>query len=216
MYNPNTDEWTEKAHIPTNIANSLISTLMDDKIVVFVGESSTLENKVVVYDPKTSVWQEIYSAANMDRTYFYDVTFGVTTGLYAPKRIYIFHETRTTIYDPIKNTWTTAKPMPTARRQSSVAVIDDILYVIGGYTIHEFDPPVSYVPMFRREKSNVNEQYIPIGYRSVPNTESAKSIITSEPEPSKPSSTYIIAVTVALTVGIVGSLILYFNNKKES
>jgi N-acetylneuraminic acid mutarotase len=162
MYNPNTDEWAEKTYIPTNIASSLVSTLVDDKIVVlgsfFVGESSTLENKVVVYDPKTDVWQGKYSAANKDRTYFYDVTIGATTGLYAPKKIYIIHETRTTVYDPVKNTWTTAKSMPTARSQSGVAVIDDILYVIGEYTTREVDPPISYVPMFSWEKSNVNEQ----------------------------------------------------------
>jgi hypothetical protein len=56
---------------------------------------------------------------------------------------------------------------------------------------------------------------LPIGYRSVPNPELSNLLLLLNLNHPKFSSTYIIAVTVALTVGIVGSLILYFNKKKR-
>lgn len=37
------------------------------------------------------------------------------------------------LINPVEDTWSTAKGIPTNREYFSVAVVDDIFYVIGGY-----------------------------------------------------------------------------------
>jgi hypothetical protein len=111
----------------------------------------------------------MYSVPTTDETFFYDAAAGATTGSSVPKRIYIFQETRTTVYEPIKNMWYTAEPMPTARRQVGIAVVDDVFYVIGG-AVHLFDiiPDLSPLPILRVEESSANERYIPSYLEALP------------------------------------------------
>lgn len=40
-------------------------------------------------------------------------------------------------YDPAKNTWTLGTPMPTARSSLGVALLDNVIYAIGGATLTE-------------------------------------------------------------------------------
>jgi len=65
----------------------------------------------------------------------------VTTGDYAPERIYIiggdttefpYGVNLTQIYDPENDVWTYGTPMPTPRNRLAAAVVNDILYAIGG------------------------------------------------------------------------------------
>ncbi|MDR0372061.1 MAG: hypothetical protein LBI79_00635 [Nitrososphaerota archaeon] len=216
MYDPVVDSWTEKTSIPASIATRayvIVSTVLDDKIMVigpfYIRNSNgwtAMENKVVVYDPKLDVWTEIYSAPATDEMFFYDVAAGVTTGLYAPKKLYIFQETETIVYDPINNTWHTAESMPTARRQFGVAVVDDVLYVIGGHTTrYEVDPDLSPIPVLRTEDSSVNEQYVPMGYQGTLPSDTQTPL----------NNAIIIAVAVILTVSIVATVGLFVYFKKR-
>ena len=96
---------------------------------------------------------------------------GTTTGLLAPKRIYVvggyngweLHGSNLTqIYDPEKDEWTHGTPMPTHRYSMGMAVVNDKMYVIGGSTgngilgdqvtrlaINERYTPVDYIPEFQ-------------------------------------------------------------------
>lgn len=82
---------------------------------------------------------------------------GVTSGIYAPQRVYIFTSnfinktTSTLVYDPTKDTWSVNEGMPTMRYSCGVAVVDDVLYIIGGSIPGQ---PLS-----------TNEQYVPLGYQ---------------------------------------------------
>ncbi|MCW4008593.1 MAG: kelch repeat-containing protein [Candidatus Bathyarchaeota archaeon] len=58
------------------------------------------------------------------------------------------------VYDPETDTWTTATFMPTIRSDFGIAVVNDVLYVIGGY-VHS---TLGISP------TAVNEQYFPLGY----------------------------------------------------
>jgi hypothetical protein len=85
---------------------------------------------------------------------------GATTGVNALKRVYVLGLVRGSsctnqVYDAEADAWATAAAMPTDRINFGVAVVDDVLYAIGGY----YHNSRSYVL-----PSKVNEQYIPIGY----------------------------------------------------
>jgi hypothetical protein len=67
-------------------------------------------------------------------------------------------------YDPKTDSWTDCASMPTERVGASVAVVNDKLYVIGGYTIQKRADSV--VPS--TQSSAVNEEYTPFGYGTVP------------------------------------------------
>jgi hypothetical protein len=97
---------------------------------------------------------------------------GATIGMNAPKRIYVLGETlhlwedepsnSVRIYNPQSDVWTFGADVPTKRHSFGVAVVDDILYVIGGST-------VTYTEPFNWYSSSItlyatNEQYTPFGY----------------------------------------------------
>jgi N-acetylneuraminic acid mutarotase len=180
MYDPVTNLWTQKTSIPrpddiatdNSVLFDVFSVVVDNKIMIYFkycpqGSSpippTLLNGKVMTYDAKTDGWSEV--------TKFSEVISGMvwaTTGDYAHKKVYIsgqsyhgyglFGVSGTWIYDPVKNTWSTVEDIPTTYRpttyrdQFGVAVVNDILYIIGGKAAWGYDV-FSY-----------NEQYIPIGY----------------------------------------------------
>jgi N-acetylneuraminic acid mutarotase len=206
MYDPVTDVWTKKPSIPTDIATSMydfVLAVVDDKLFVigsFYGKTSngftTLASKVIVYDTKFDVWKEVNSAP---MGMVYDAATGVTTGFFAPQKIYFFEETRTDVYDPITNTWSTAEPMSTPRRMFGVAVVDDLLYAIGGYTLNFPDYSST---IFINEVSSANEQYVPVGYGNV---------LPLGPSPSSNGNSPFVSsesLWVFLTGSVVGIIVL--------
>ncbi|MDR0797182.1 MAG: hypothetical protein LBE70_00465, partial [Nitrososphaerota archaeon] len=217
MYDPATDIWTEKASAITNLAVTdcrLVSAVADDKIIVICsfyhfilvtdrGFNGVVETNVLSYDPKTDIWREV-SSAPMEA--FYYATTGTTTGLYAPQNIYMLQDTRNDVYDPIKDTWVVGKNIPTGRQKCGIAVIDDILYVIGGITPTRFEiiPDISPLPIPVQDCSSANEQYIPLGYGT-----------TSEP--LRPNYiNYLIVATLAITiVTVTGGVVFYFKKRNR-
>jgi hypothetical protein len=151
MYDPATDSWTNMAPLPIAVAYC-ISAVVDYKIYVFGNGDRTL-----IYDTRTDMWS--YGLAMP-----YSVSYGAaaaTTGVYAPKRIYRIGgivSTSTQIFDPQTQTWTTGAEMPTSRRFLSVAVMDDVLYAIGGQENSGNGLTIS----------DANERYKPLEYTSVP------------------------------------------------
>jgi N-acetylneuraminic acid mutarotase len=163
VYDPATDSWTNKASMPTG-AWSYASAVVDNEIYVIGGLSESGDGKMnQIYNPENDSWRQgalspaitAYGAA------------GATTGVNAPKRIYLlgrdfsFREPPyiNQVYDPATDTWTIGVPVPTERRGFGVAVVNDLLYVIGGST-ETFD-------MFWNSNITLyatNEQYTPFGY----------------------------------------------------
>ena len=84
-----------------------------------------------------------------------------TSGVYAPKRIYVLggsdaqSRDYTFVYDPLTDSWSNGTSMPFPRGRFGVAVVDDIVYAIGGSGRLSSGTPVG-----------VNERYTPFGYRS--------------------------------------------------
>jgi N-acetylneuraminic acid mutarotase len=199
-YDPTTDVWT-KTDAPLWLFY-LASAVIDNKIILtgnIITEMKPVQYalKTIIYDPKTDVWSE----GKTETTLTSDTcSAGATTGSYAPQKIYLFSGTNNNlIYEPATDSWSTAKETPANIDISNVAVIDDVLYVISG---------------------TKTIQYIPIGYGTLPAPSVATPtptniLTTSEPEPSKSHLTYIIITTLVITVGIIGSVVFYFNKKKR-
>ena len=168
-YDPISDSWTEKTKIPASPRTwsgaPPASFVVDDKIFV-TGEFQTndhlrLEQRVLIYDTVTDSWSE----GKTGPTIVIGGGAGATTGVNSLQRGYVlglvsgkFPPVLTNqVYDPKTNSWMTAKAMPTLRTDFGVAVVDDVLYAVGGYSYTSYNygmvtPDVA------------NEQYIPMGY----------------------------------------------------
>ncbi|MDR2708019.1 MAG: hypothetical protein LBB87_04675 [Nitrososphaerota archaeon] len=104
--------------------------------------------------------------------------------------------------------------MPSSRQNFGVAVVDDILYAIGGASI-------------RGTPLALNEQYIPIGYFDAiqhstvnPTPSDSFNSPTSEPKPTAAASMSILAKTaIAITIliiCIITPLFFYITRKRKT
>jgi N-acetylneuraminic acid mutarotase len=149
VYDPEMDSWTMKAEVPT-AASSSVSAVVDSKIYV-LGQGLNQ-----IYDANTDTWSLGTPLPNS--------SIGVAravaaVGVNALKRIYRFAGGVTQVYDPGSDSWTFGADMLTKRSGFGVAVVNDLLYVIGGLT-ETFDVFWnSDVTLYA-----TNEQYTPFGY----------------------------------------------------
>jgi N-acetylneuraminic acid mutarotase len=170
VYDPATDTWTAKASMPIDAGGP--SAVFDNKIYVIGGffDELTGNFKTVtqIYDPETDEWSQCKPPPTF-------VVYGfaeATSGMMAPKRIYVFGWPygdsagmpddpfyTNQVYDPEGNSWVAGAGIPTSRCMFGAAVVNDLLYVIGGFT-ETFD-------MFWNSDVTLyaaNEQYTPFGY----------------------------------------------------
>ena len=193
VYDPATDSWTSKALIPT-ADQGYASAVANNKIYVIGGGAfvNPIDHNQI-YDPETDTWS--YGAPLP--TDVYRAAAGATTGVMAPKRIYVIggytsgYTNLTQVYDPERDIWTTGTPMPTPRSSFGVAVINDVLYAIGG--------------RYGDNILAVNEQYTPFGYGTFPPPD------TTPPFPI----TWIVATTAIIAIG-GAALLVYFAKVKKT
>jgi hypothetical protein len=213
MYDPVIDSWTQKTSLPTSeYYRTGYSAVIDNQIIAIkYGDANLL-----IYDPKTDRWSREKTTVGYNGSFGVAV-FAATSGSFAPQRIYalsggssIFFAPTGFImaYNPLSGTWEKVKDDPTPRAKSGVAVLDDVLYVIGGLRL-ESDG--------QRVDTAVNEQYVPIGYSNTAYTTATPANSnppkTTKPSdtPYEPSLTYVIVAVLALTIGIIAmGLFFYF------
>lgn len=217
VYDPVADSWTSKAPIPVvAYASQLVyyTAVIDGELYV-IGEYFH-----EVYSPSSGRW------SSRAQNFVYKGSGGATTGVNAPKRIYIFGTVRESwdlslpsfagkSYDPKTDSWTSCTAMPTGRVHFGVAVVNDKLYAIGGFT-----PAIGNNVVV----SAANEQYTPIGYGtpdlyspSPSPTASPAFSPTSSPEPQPPESfpiVWIAATATSATVVCVG-LLAYLKRRNK-
>ena len=167
VYDPETDTWTTKSPMP--IATTEFSGVFNNKIYFFGGYSDRSNPPNIyhrtltqIYDPATDTWssgtpppKEIYTAA-----------VGVTIGIMAPKRMYVFGGKFNLVYDPELDSWTSGAAFPTGRGYFAVAVLDDVIYIIGGISISYEEGPQG-APGVSTYYATV-EAYTPFGYGTIP------------------------------------------------
>ena len=202
VYNPLTDSWNTGTPIPTPVG-LYASAVVDNKIYLEGGGKSgpAIIDLNQIYDTKTNKWT---LGAPLPSSILLAAA-GATTGVMAPKRLYVFGGTTdgispvntTYIYDPQTNSWTMGTPIPTARGALSVAVVNDTLYALGG----------THNLMDLQDRSNVvNEEYFPLGFgEPAPSPSTPKIIITY----------YLIAEAFAIIIA-VASLVMLFLRRGHS
>ena len=175
-YDPATDSWTMKKpvpsalglHPPPNALSTLVSSFVDNKVYAISYSIASSQNWV--YNPSTDGWSPVESSPSsfLEGSNWWSQAAGATTGVMAAKRIYVFFARYpystllpTLAYTPSINAWAVAAAVPTYRQNFGVAVVNDILYAIGGRSYNYPFPDDNY---FTVTEQAVNEQYTPIGY----------------------------------------------------
>ena len=193
MYNPVTDAWSKKTSLPVDPWSVYIYLVAwDTKImanIVFITEDSQFHPEVMVYNTENDVWSEGKTGyAGLGKC---GAVAGVTSGQYAHPRVYALGKTifessllnTNQVYDPVSDTWSFAKAMLTERVGFGVAVVNDVLYVIGGY----------YSSSTVAESSlSLTEQYVPIGYHGTL------------------AHDFSMVIVIVLMIGVVVTLVLFF------
>lgn len=162
VYDPKVDSWEIKEKAPVSHPWPVV---IDNQLIVS-GEHSQLYGspvqKILFYNPDSDSWSE----GKSNPVAVVQGGAGATTGLLAPQKLYLFGllvenpfpTVTTQVYDLQSEIWTTASVMQTNRSQFGVVVVNDILYVIGGYlrssshltplALTEQYTPIDYIPEF--------------------------------------------------------------------
>lgn len=181
VYDPQTDSWSTKAPIPYSVVQ-YASAVVEGKIYIMGGQDEFAKSVnldiVQIYSPSTDTWSFGTPMPNV----VWQAAAGATTGLWAPKRIYVFGGLPATslfgtditqVYNPETDSWTLGASMPTSRFNFAVGAVNDVLYALGG-------SPFLNV---QGEAIAANELYIPFGY------EGSLPPYWSPPPSTSPSST---------------------------
>jgi len=224
VYDPVNDVWTTKAAVPVTPdlqwGWSCASVVFDNEIHV-IGVFP-LSNSCQIYNPFNDSWR--FGTPLMAGVYFGSA--GATAGV--DKRIYVFGGDRrfwdngeiyvlTQIYDPKNCSWTKGESMPTGRLEAGVAVVDGLVYVIGGL-----------VPWLGSNwsASAANEQYTPICYATPTPSYGSPTVSPSDQSPASsqltqsPQSTafqellFVIAGIIAATI-IIAAATLTLKRKQQ-
>jgi len=210
VYDPNNDSWSTKASSLYNLeSRSSASTVLDGKIHVF--GAVPLKYSHQIYNPISNSW----SLGEPLVLSFLDPVVGATSGVNAPKRIYVFGREYFTganftaqSYDPNTNVWTLCASIPQGQSNGAGVFVDDKMYVVGGGIpfIGEYTTP-----------SNLNSLYTPIGFGS-PDPSYTPPPATPTPSPPQPEFPTMIVIVTAVILGMVavGILAYYKKNRKES
>jgi hypothetical protein len=175
---------------PTAYASAVI----DDKIYVIGSESTQ------VYNPTTDTWSTCTSPP-------IGLSFGAnglssaaaaTSGEMAPKRIYAYDGATLQIYDPQTDSWTNGTAPPTNRQYLGIAVVNDLLYFIGGF---RWEPPGFYYDYA------TNEQYTPVGYGSLTPSPSESSSVSGY-------SSAVLVVLLAIVLVFVGVAVYLVRHRR--
>jgi N-acetylneuraminic acid mutarotase len=198
VYNPSTDSWETK-NPPPNTLQSPISSVIEDKIYVVSGD------ELYIYNTKTDSWSSGAKAPKAPTS----PSIAATTGIHAPKRVYVLGgfelvsafyaeaQSQVYVYDPAEDSWSTAASMLTPVGSFAVAVVNDKIYALGGWT--------NASPQITDEV----QVYTPIGYSSTP-------LITSAPSSGSgglSSLAVVIGVAIAaVVIAAVSITVIYFRH----
>jgi N-acetylneuraminic acid mutarotase len=172
VYDPADNTWTTRAPMP--YATGEASAVIDNKIYSF-GTDYNYSNYgtfsvTQIYNPETNTWSQGTAPPdnNFGGEYGASGVADSTTGIIAPKQIYVycgsFNGSPLQVYNPQNDSWSLSRVNPPLNQYCGVGVVDDMLYFIGGYALiyaNLCNDPVNTCYAS-------NEQYTPFGYGTAP------------------------------------------------
>jgi N-acetylneuraminic acid mutarotase len=209
VYSPETDSWTTKTPLPTPSAN-YVSAVVDDKIYIMGSEGSDASGLDQVYTVETDSWS--LAAPVPENIFLNNAAAAATTGMNATKQIYVIggyygltdpreeYDYVSLVYNPKSDGWSFATYMPVDDYHYGVAVLNDLLYVVGGSSANNM-VPYTY-----------NLLYTPKGY-GTPDTSTPSP--SSEPQQPNPFPTELIVAAIIVVAIISVGLLLYFKKRKH-
>ena len=156
IYDPANDTWSTGTSMPTGVFG-YASAVIDNKIHIIGGsQTSNSQGNIMyldshqIYDPQTDTWD---LGANLPSAATYAAA-GATAGFMAPPMIYVMggyflssFSDSVQVYNPLNDSWSKGVSMPEVRAYFGIAVVNDILYVIGGSDgKNVFDSVLEYTP----------------------------------------------------------------------
>lgn len=203
MYNTETDSWTVKTHKPNTTLHYYAPTVVDNKILL-----TSLYLTTEIYDPVTNEWTEKRGESPLILVFNQISATVTTTGVYAPQKMYVLGKQYGTpsltnwSYDLVNGTQAPNQRARLYRENFGTAVVDDILYVIGGNIYHADDE--------KSEILSTNEQYVPRGYYGA----------SPMAMPNIDFGGFISSIVLIVNIGLIGIvaivvIILFFVFKKD-
>jgi N-acetylneuraminic acid mutarotase len=178
-YDPATDTYTTKASLQYSEYNKVyhythtynisfgISVSMDNQIVWFGSVLPTIEygykKATLLYNPENDSWTAKTPLPGYLDSQEQTVA---TTGTYSPKLIYVFGSNVVAAYNPKTDTWKYVMYHAMLSGFGAVACNDKIYLLGGTSTAPAFDGK-QFVG-FRYKMHNINDQYTPLDYGTVP------------------------------------------------
>jgi len=143
VYDPITNTWTQLANMPTPRWGP-VAVELNGLIHIFAGEAITgLTGAHEVYNPATNTWS---TWSNVPPQLADQGGMGISYG----NKIHLFLRQYHYEYDPATDTYTAKANVPTPRTWGTCALVNGLIYVIGGYS---YGSPSG--------ATNVNEVYNP-------------------------------------------------------
>ena len=158
MYDPATDNWENKAPMPT--ANGWIrAKAIDNKIfIINTVNYGVLPESYYVYDPASDTWNRSVTSTPKEKLLLDNIPDGYETiGIMSNKLVYTFsnYNPVAKAYSPQNDTWQNGIASSIGRTGFGIALANDIFYLVGGYTYQPWGP---FAPVA------TNEEFIPFGY----------------------------------------------------
>jgi N-acetylneuraminic acid mutarotase len=166
VYDPATDSWTTKAPVPAEVWG-YASVAFENKIYIFRSYLTA------IYDVESDKWSKGASPGYPSAVG--GVKAGAMTGVNASKEIFVLGASvfdtadRTQfnlVYDPDYDRWMSMANFTTFRSEFAVAVVNDKLYAIGGFTMKGvgIDEYLRTYDWYEQTWYATNEEYTPFGY----------------------------------------------------
>lgn len=191
-YNPETDTWSTKASIQyyqeinQSIAQFTVepghsyfgraSTVTLDEKICWIGDMRSTDHRrqfMLVYNPINDSW----SAGTQPPALAILRTAIATTGVWAPKQIYVVSPVRV-MYDPATRNWSSGTEIP-YQDGSGYAVVNDKIYCFGGRDMSTRVVAPGFAIFTGEVITADNKEYIPFGYGTIPPEVSAVSVQNS-------------------------------------
>ena len=144
VFDPSTGSWNRKTRMPYPPGGSWAKSLPIASIGQTILVTGQLGSRILMYNTTYDSWSE----GPLGPSFIDDGVGAATNGVNASIRFYImgYSPQASYAYDPQTGTWTNTSAIHNQRSEFGLAVVNDVIYAIGGFT------------------TGANEAYFPLEY----------------------------------------------------